>query len=151
MYSVSSILSSYRIRAMCKSKVKHFKSEHKPAMVSNSRSLLIVADENLALVLDYLDGKSLCRMQRSCRIFSRLTNDDNYWYKLCRSEWGISPEYLFSSHVSNKALYESALIAIQRLTRQVIQEHCLASMRTRLSLDEEDQRTSSLSNNTTSA
>ena len=81
----------------------HFKvPQSKHQVMRHSRlltkhwGLLDGADEILCHIFEYADGKSLCAIQRTCRVIHGLihTRDDSYWYTLCRSEWGISPEYL---------------------------------------------------------
>ena len=131
-------------------------------LLTKDWGLLDAADEILCHIFEYMDGKSLCAVQRTCRVVHGLVSgrDDMYWYTLCRSEWGISPEYLCvsdtrsfvvakkkktktpmmhrstttSGPLTNKALYRAALQAIQKLTRQMLEEQCLQSMQRCFSL-----------------
>lgn len=100
-----------------------------------------IPDENIQHIVRFMDGKSICKVEQSCSLLRKVARNDGYWHALCRSEWGISSDYLkCHKDISSKVLYASALGAIRRLTRKVLEEQCFASMRYQISNRREEER-----------
>ena len=102
------------------------------------RGLLDEPDEILLIMVVYMDATSLCNFQTTCRTCYHLGNSDTFWENLCKSAWGISSTGMCKA-TSNKQLYQNASIAIQKLTRQVVEEQCLFNLKTILRVQKKEQ------------
>jgi hypothetical protein len=87
-------------------------------------------DENITLILGYLDGMSLCATKRVCHYLKDMSDNDDYWYNLCKAEWAIIPEELENQPESYQALYKYACKSLKLLIRDFIEEQSLNSMQT---------------------
>lgn len=93
------------------------------------RALLdYTCDENVRSILGFLDGVSLCRARRVNRYFHQLGGNEQLWYRLCKTEWHISPEQLRTPPESYQALYKYACRSLKLLIREVVEEQCLSSL-----------------------
>ncbi|CEG36663.1 Cdc4 and related F-box and WD-40 proteins [Plasmopara halstedii] len=85
-------------------------------------------DENVHVVLSFLDGPSLCSARSVCRSWHSMSNDDNLWLNLCLQEFHVSPEHLTSQPESYQKLYQFACRSLKTLLRDYLHEQCLINL-----------------------
>ncbi|EEY57837.1 F-box protein, putative [Phytophthora infestans T30-4] len=89
-------------------------------------------DENVHVVLSFLDGPSLCSARSVCRSWRHLSNDDALWLELCLHEFHVSPEQLKSQPESYQKLYQFACRSLKTLLRDYLHEQCLTNLQNSL-------------------
>ncbi|ETI48184.1 hypothetical protein F441_07723 [Phytophthora nicotianae CJ01A1] len=85
-------------------------------------------DENVHVVLSFLDGPSLCSARSVCRSWHRLSNDDALWLNLCLQEFHVSPQQLATQPESYQQLYQFACRSLKTLLRDYLHEQCLSNL-----------------------
>lgn len=96
---------------------------------AESRSLLdFTCDENVYVVLSFLDGPSLCSARSVCRSWYRMSHDDDLWLNLCLQEFHVASEHLTSQPESYQKLYQFACRSLKTLLRDYLHEQCLTNL-----------------------
>jgi hypothetical protein len=74
-----------------------------------------VSEDSLSTILSFLDGQSLIAVGNVCTQLRFLSNENSFWLNICRVEYGISPEQLSRTKMTDgKMLYQFAFENMRR-------------------------------------